>query len=126
MAISHSVSVTHVREELNDLPASVVSDATIQRKIGHAAVVVGEYAGATPTAEADTIDYAVTVVAAHDVLTSDTSQLVERAQELDISETYNVEQMAQTKAQKRAEALALVSPSGGGPSLHALGDRYPP
>lgn len=124
MAIDHSVSVQDVRTELNGLPEDVVGNATIQQKINHAAIIVRQYAGDTTALDSDYVDYAVAVVAAHDVLTSDSTNLVERASELDITEEYNIEKMANTKAAKRKEALALVTPDAGAPSLAALGNRY--
>lgn len=123
MPIEHDVTAAEVRTELNDIPTDVLSTDVIDHHINHAAVIVEEYAAAD--ASQDAINSAVTIVAAHGALTSDDSGWTESVSELDVTEEYDVQGMVNTLEARRAEILALVSPSGSGPSLHAVGDRYP-
>ena len=122
MAVNSDVTAEDIRTELNELPAEVVSDSVIKQQIDHAEVIVG--ATARDDVDDRAIEMAVTIVAAHSTLATDDGGWTTVAQELDVREEYDVAGMVSELRARRAEALALVAPNAGGPSLHALGDRY--
>lgn len=123
MAPETEVSTDDVRTELNNVAPAVVSDDVIQQQLDHAHVIVGAYAA--DDADAAAIEMAVTVVAAYGTLTSDSGGWTTVAEEMDAREEYDVENMVAALEARRAEALAIVSPDGTGPTLRGVGDRYP-
>lgn len=122
MALETDVTADDVRLELDELPKSAVSDAVIEQKIDNAEIIVAEYASADATSAQ--LEYAVRTVAAYDVLTTDNGGWTTVARDLDSEEQYNVADMVASAEAKRAEALAIVSPDGTGPTLGSVGTRY--
>lgn len=123
MVVSHTVTPGDVRLKLGEPSTATLSDAQIAAEIDDAAIVVTQYAGDTP--DQDAVNYAVKVVAAYSLL-RDAGGMTETAEELDIRESINVDAVVNSLEYEREEALALVTPDEGRPSLHSLGNRYPP
>lgn len=123
MVVTHTVSPQAVRLKLGDPSKAALPDEQIAAEIEDAAVVVTRHAGDTP--DPATVNHAVKVVASFALL-RESGGMTKVAEELDIREEINVEATIDSLRYEREEALGMVSPDEGRPSLHSLGTRDPP
>lgn len=120
MVFTSGITVDAVRRALNNVPASVISDATVQQAIDRAEVIVGDEAESSASAAAKRV--AVIDTAAHRTVISTSASFTEMKEALDLRAEVNVQTWIASLREDMEESLERISGSNKS-TLYTLGDR---